>query len=707
MKIHHPPQYVLHMLNAFVGMALVAGPATLRAQTGAAEAAQEPVLLMPVTIVGDWLSNPSTTTVFDHAGARDLVTRDQFPAQGATSVREAISRIPGVNAPENNGTGSHDMAMNIGLRGLNPRLTSRSTVLIDGIPLPFAPYGQPQLSFAPITLGNLDAVDVIRGGGAVRYGPQNVGGIINFVTRRIPNQFAASVSLQSSFFTGSSQGSPKTSANAMLGTTLDSGLGFAVLYSGTRGKDWREHSKTQIDDLILKARYQNGAHTVHGMVQRYEGEADMPGGLSVADYQRDPWQSTRPHDRFWGHRNLYTAGYEYVPNAQQRFSIQAFRTETLRSGYLDQGNTGLTLSPRDYSVDGIETRFSQGLQWGGVRHEIGVGHRYVSESSEELRYKVPLSLGRNPTSSDPFDRHTKGDTKANAFFVDDRISVGAWTIVPGLRYERIRSGQSNLINGKRDDVSYNTLLPALNVTYALSDQWNLYASADSSFGTVQYSKMSTAVTSGSAKPEKGRAYEIGTRYDDGSLQLAAGLFLINFSNQYDSNQTTNSVYARGKTRHQGLEASVAYDLGSLDGSLRGLSVYGNYAYVDARIVESGPNKGNKLPFSSKHRLTIGADWRSGPWTAGFSGIAQSSQFADNANTVAESARGNNGRIPGYMVWNLQGSHTLKAGGSDLTLGAGVRNLFDKRYYTRSFDDNNSGIYAGQPRTVYVQADVKF
>ena len=27
----------------------------------------------------------------------------------------------------------------------------------------------------------MDAVDVVRGGGAVRYGPQNVGGIVNFV----------------------------------------------------------------------------------------------------------------------------------------------------------------------------------------------------------------------------------------------------------------------------------------------------------------------------------------------------------------------------------------------------------------------------------------------------------------------------------------------------------------------------------------------
>ena len=43
-----------------------------------------------------------------------------------------------------------------------------------------------QLSFAPTSLSNIDSIDVVRGGGAVRYGPQNVGGIINFSTRAIP-----------------------------------------------------------------------------------------------------------------------------------------------------------------------------------------------------------------------------------------------------------------------------------------------------------------------------------------------------------------------------------------------------------------------------------------------------------------------------------------------------------------------------------------
>jgi Fe(3+) dicitrate transport protein len=92
-----------------------------------------------LTVVGDWLGDARENDVFEHAGARDVIRREDFAKTGATTMREVLNRIPGVNAPENTGTGSHDLAMNFGIRGLNPRLASRSTVLMDGIPVPFAP----------------------------------------------------------------------------------------------------------------------------------------------------------------------------------------------------------------------------------------------------------------------------------------------------------------------------------------------------------------------------------------------------------------------------------------------------------------------------------------------------------------------------------------------------------------------------------------
>ncbi|EFA7804092.1 ferric citrate transporter FecA, partial [Escherichia coli] len=56
-----------------------------------------------LTVVGDWLGDARENDVFEHAGARDVIRREDFAKTGATTMREVLNRIPGVSAPENNG----------------------------------------------------------------------------------------------------------------------------------------------------------------------------------------------------------------------------------------------------------------------------------------------------------------------------------------------------------------------------------------------------------------------------------------------------------------------------------------------------------------------------------------------------------------------------------------------------------------------------
>ena len=423
----YSPELGLQTLLEGTGLqARAEGQGAFSLQPVPAQSAPQSVELGASTVVGDWLGDAAQTNVFEHAGARDVIRREEFERQGATSAREVLNRIPGVNAPENNGTGSHDMALNFGIRGLNPRLATRSTVLMDGIPVPFAPYGQPQLSFAPISMGNMDAVDVVRGGGAVRYGPQNVGGIVNFVTRAIPDEPTVKAGFQTETSPSSTQDGFKKTANLLAGGTADNGLGGALLYSGVRGGDWRQHSDTRIDDLILKGNYQlDEANSFNAMAQYYDGEADMPGGLSTAAFKADPYQSTRPNDKFWGRRTLVNFGYRYQQDRRE-FTVNSFFTKTLRSGYLDQG-TFLSLSPREYWVRGIETRLAQGFDLGNTTHEVGMGYRYINEAGHELRYRTPIAANELPTSSSRNDRDTRGATEAHAFFIDDKIDISMAT----------------------------------------------------------------------------------------------------------------------------------------------------------------------------------------------------------------------------------------------------------------------------------------
>ncbi|WP_266157199.1 TonB-dependent receptor [Dyella silvatica] len=64
--------------------------------------------------------------------------------------------------------------------------------------------------------------------------------------------------------------------------------------------------------------------------------------------------------------------------------------------------------------------------------------------------------------------------------------------------------------------------------------------------------------------------------------------------------------------------------------------------------------------------------------------------------------GDHGDIPGKTHWNLRSEYVFGSQLANLKLAEGVKNLFDRRYFTRSVD-NNHGLYVSEPRMYFVQA----
>ncbi|WP_162857840.1 TonB-dependent receptor domain-containing protein, partial [Shigella flexneri] len=91
------------------------------------------------------------------------------------------------------------------------------------------------------------------------------------------------------------------------------------------------------------------------------------------------------------------------------------------------------------------------------------------------------------------------------------------------------------------------------------------------------------------------------------------------------------------------------------------------------LTDSGDTYGNLVPFSPKHKGTLGVDYKPGNWTFNLNSDFQSSQFADNANTVKESADGSTGRIPGFMLWGARVAYDFGPQMADLNLAFGVKN----------------------------------
>lgn len=682
---------------------------------------------------GNWLDNANAEKVQQHAGARSIIDRKRLDEIATTSIRDALKQIPGVQVQDSNGTGGSDVSLNIGVRGLTSRLSPRSTVLMDGVPLSFAPYGQPQLSLAPVSMGNIESVDVVRGAGSVRFGPQNVGGIINFATRAIPKEFSGSVGLTSEFATGTDQ--LKYTPNLFIGGTLDNGLGMALLYSGSKGDGYREaNNKIDIDDVMLKTAYQwTDQDAIAVNLHHYEGRGEMPEGLTAAQFADNPYQSNQSRNYFAGRRSDVSVKYSHKDELNNfevlGYYVDSFRTSDLES-VADNGTSRISNSPRDYKYFGIEPRYSRAYSWAGMDNEVTVGYRYLQEESSEFSGRT---ASYNTLTGTPGERiantTSDGGTKAHAIYIDNRFGLANWVITPGVRFESIDT--HNDFTAYQGGVATNTVypkikseefLPSLSVLYKANENWNIFANAGVSFGPQQYNQLVTtrsvggvntaATTLDGLHPEKSKNYEIGTKYLGNGLSAELTVFYLDFDKELMLERPDNigtGIWTNlGATSHKGIETGLSYDFGQLADVLEGLKVYGNYTFTKATS-EAGKFEGKDLPFYSRHVGNLGLAYHVDQWSVNADMFAQSKQHAPGSGDVyqtQETADGRTGDIPGYSTFAVRTGYDFSNQLKGLKIAGGIKNVFDKQYYTRS-SDSTGGKYVGQPRTLFLQTSYDF
>lgn len=691
-----------------------------------------PKALKTITVQaeGNWLEEANAEKVHKHAGARSIVDRKKMDESAVTSIRDALKQVPGVQVQDSNGTGGSDVSLNLGVRGLTSRLSPRSTVLMDGVPLSFAPYGQPQLSMAPVSMGNIESIDVVRGAGTVRFGPQNVGGIINFNTRAIPEKLSGSVGLTTEFATGTDQ--LKYSPNLFIGGTMENGLGLALLYSGTKGNGYREaNNDIDIDDVMLKSSYQfNDQDALAVNLHHYEGRGEMPEGLTTADYAKNPYQSNQFRNYFAGRRSDISVKYSHKDELNNfevlGYYVDSFRTSDLESAIEGTANSRISNSPRDYKYFGIEPRYSRAYSLGNMNNEVTVGYRYLQEDSSEFSGRTtPYNTATGIPGERLANTISEGGTKAHALYIDNRFGLGAFTITPGVRFESIKTHNDysayqsgKFINTVHPKIKSDEFLPSLALQYNFNDQWNIFANAAVSFGPQQYNQLAkvdagqAVTTLDGLHPEKSNNYEIGTKYLGNGLNAELTVFYLDFDKELILERPDNigtGIWTNlGATSHKGIELGLNYDFGHLYDMLEGLKVYSNYTFTKA-VSEAGKFEGKDLPYYSRHVGNLGLGYTFEKWSVNADMFAQSKQHAPgsgNTYQTVESADGRIGDIPGYSTFAVRTGYDFGEDYYGLKIAAGIKNVFDKEYFTRS-SDSTGGKYVGQPRTFYLQTSVNF
>ncbi|MFZ9943202.1 MAG: TonB-dependent receptor plug domain-containing protein, partial [Bacteroidia bacterium] len=150
-------------------------------------------LVIPIVLDDSTIMMPSVEILGNKGGSiKDIpgsLTRiEPYEIQRLQSVsgNEVMRQSPGIHVVDEEGLG---LRTNIGIRGLDPDRSRTVLMLEDGVPVALGPYGEPEMYYTP-AIERMDAVEILKGSGSLLYGPQTIGGVINYRTMDPPEKLA-------------------------------------------------------------------------------------------------------------------------------------------------------------------------------------------------------------------------------------------------------------------------------------------------------------------------------------------------------------------------------------------------------------------------------------------------------------------------------------------------------------------------------------
>lgn len=560
---------------------------------------------------------PPTPAIPPSQSNTTVITAENMEAHQDTTVQQALQRVTGVTVNEMvPGISSY-----VKLNG-----DDRVLILVDGQSLANAQgsgYGRGSVDLASLPgIGAIDHIEVTKGSGSVRYGSGAVGGVINIVTKKGDRRES---SLDA--YTGSW---------GMHGYTLtDSGRAGATSWIVSGSLEQREYYA-----------FPHGANTDHSrgdiakksLSLRLDQDLTDQTSLTVKAYHQD----------YHGHGSTYkadSAGWYLTANKPidrlvNDYSVTYhFKKQTAQPGFLRYFND----YQRTYWSNHYFTR-TQGLEWQD-NWQLG-SHQHVTAGAEWTE-----DMGTN------YEAHYIDKKRHNqAFYAEDALTFGKFTVTPGLRWDR------NSTFG-----SHQT--PRLAMNYKANDAFNVYASWGRVFSPPRLNDQFYMTTSRgqitsqgneNLQPEEGYTETLGFQYQAGPKTVLEGsVFHSNLQHVIRWNRAVMPHEAENLDEEdkRGFELTWKQKVNDK------WDYEGGYSYIRTKV-----DKGAGLTFDTTYNQPngyhAGIHYHSGKWQAG-------------ADMTAGTGRNDTYyRNNSYVVWNVSASYSPDAA---TTMYVKVNNLNDEAY----------------------------
>ncbi|WP_309564764.1 TonB-dependent receptor domain-containing protein [Methylobacillus flagellatus] len=676
-------------------------------------------------------------------GSFNVVDEKELKARQPFSVREALNQTPGINIV---GEDAFALAPNIGVRGLNPRRTSRTLLMEDGVPLFLAPYGDPSAHYST-PLDRVSRIEIVKGSGQTLYGPQTVGGMINFVTKPVPKEFQASVMaiIGNNNFSG---------GHVNIGTGGDWG-GIMLDAVNRKGDGIRDNHDFEINELTLKGQLNlDDRNTLIAKVGWYEENSSISEtGLGAVEYAEDKYQApTGKQDYFNHERKSLQLQHLFQINDQAKLSTQFYYAKSERASFrqinepgelngrsqmdrcsgvvateANSAQCGGRWRPRDYEYWGIEPRLDFSHNLFGIASDAVIGFRYHKEDIQRDQWRDSNPLAQSLGWARANGSHREDiaiNVEAKSYYAQNTFYVGDWSLTPGIRVEDIRiatnikRAEGVAHNNPESDLtnSHTKVLPGFGVAWNGMENTTVFAGVHKGFAPPRPDRDVTVVEDVSGdpvpnsavahkvKPEESTNWELGIRSNNlRGIAYEATLFHTQFDEIVISNGF-GSFRNGGESHHTGIELGGRIDFGTLYNTAHNFYISGAYtnlftAKFKKTSLDDDIRSGDRLAYAPKHiaSLNFGYEHPVG-FNARIGVDYVSEQYEDvpfrEGRSEYDALNGKSGKIPSYTLLNASVSY--RPVGSKATFFISGHNLGDKEYLATRVD----GMHAGRQRQVF-------
>lgn len=484
-------------------------------------------------------ANREEIQLYETPASVSVITSEELMATNPQNVTDLLNELPGV---EITGTGAVGAVRGIPeIRGFS---SNRVLILVDGQRLNNNRESTQNAGILPASVdpSDVERIEVYKGSGAVLYGSDALGGVVNIITKK-----RGSRERDWTGYVGGRYSTVDNQNRAELGFGTSWRGGWFEMDASTFNTDDYEAPDGPVAPSSSQGYNLRGTLGFH-LSDRAQIRFD-------ADYRpledvylplsRTLVAGLGPNDSFVFlfpayDRTKYNLGYRrqgsgFVKNVDFNLYYQKLRKINQQTFSIEifPGFSIFQDSRTDTSVrsTGGNVQLSSIV---GQRHALTYGLDAYKDRSEDLQTTVSQFFGPPTTSNE------KNVPNANAqgigVYAQDRINLGAFELIAALRYDDIRFKTTSLedYSGPALDTSDDAVTGQASLSWDANEHWRPYVNVGSAFRAANLQERlfegpapgGFVVRNPDIGNERTTTYELGTKYRYGRVSGAVAAYYL-------------------------------------------------------------------------------------------------------------------------------------------------------------------------------------